>query len=451
MRVEADGAAFGGDDVVLQVSGSVRELAATAERCAGAGVSLGQVLARGDEMWAGPFGAAGHTGAAVGWRRLRGVAMAGPGLSASRGAVGEWLAGALLRWGDGSPGDPYLVRTDLRTGETSRHLCLPLPAPREVGEAAARAAFLGRLGGAGVEAGPLLEGGGAVMDPWTGVVDVVDTRVSGEEPYRLWECEVAVVGHAGAPDTTVTGHGGDPGTARLTALLAALASYSALVARALAGGAPGVWGLDLVTGGLRRLSARDACPAPEPGARTRVPVGAAAGLTWAHAVAAGLAQHCDSLLARRLAESGTRVPRLVLPVHEAAQEAGLTEVLAALHLSGVPVAHDLSALLGVPACAIRIGHRTALASGATQDEAVRRAAERVLSAGRCPVGDVPAVRPEQEEPAPWFPEACLMSGGARYVEALRATGSTPFVVLLDHDPQVVETLPFVVQVVLVQE
>ncbi|MEW1583156.1 hypothetical protein AB0407_34485 [Streptomyces microflavus] len=438
---------------MLQVSGAVEELISTAARCAEAGLSLGQILTRGDEMWAGPFGPADRTGADAGWRRLRGVATPGAGLSDSRAVVGEWLAGALPWWADGALADPCLVRVDLRTGETSRHPYLPLPAPREVGEAAARAAFLGRLGGAGMDAGLLLEGSGAAVDPWTGVVGVVATRVSHEGPYRLYACEVAVVGHARVPGTTVTEYGGDPGTARLTALLAALATYAALVARALAlsGGAPDVWGMDLITGGLRRLSARDVWPVPEPGAPARVPVGAAAGLTWAHAVEAGLALHCDALLARRLAAPGTRVPRLILPVHEAAQEAGLTEIVGALHLSGDPVVHDLSLLLGIPACAIRLGRRTALASGTTQVEAVRRAAEQVLSAGRYPVGTVPAVRPEQEEPAPLLPEARLMRGGACYAEALRAAGSTPVVLLLDHDPQVVDTLPFVVQVVLVQE
>ncbi|WP_157846390.1 hypothetical protein [Streptomyces anulatus] len=466
VRPQEDGGTLAPADIVLQVSGLIAELIATADRCAEEGVLLGQVLTDGEEMWTGPIGPADRTGAASGWRRLRGTSAAGPEPADLRDPLPEIVSLQLLRaWfrsvteHSGTRGSPYLVRTDLRTWTTSRHPYTPLlamSATRTVGKAEAQAAFLGRLGGEGADVGRLLARAAAV-DPRTGPVRVVGARAVGEGPYSHWECEMAVADPVGArpagtPGLTVTGQGGDREAAHLAALLTALASYAALAAGAVAVGVPGPWGLDLVTGGLRRLPVRVAYPVSSlaPGSPFRPPVGAAAGLMWVDALEAGLAQHCDDLLKRKLAEPGTRVPRLVLPIHEAAEVAGLTDVLGSLHLLGDPVAHDLSALLGVPACAIRLGDDTVLATGTTPAQAVRSAAQRLLAARRTLAGTVPEIRPEQEEPAPLFPGARVTAGRARFVEALHASGRTPVAVLLDHDPQAVEILPYVVQVVLVE-
>ncbi|MEU8891489.1 hypothetical protein [Streptomyces sp. NPDC048442] len=506
VRLADDDGALTTTDIVLQASRSVAELIATADRCAEAEVLLGQVLFNEEELWAGPVGPAHRTAAASGWRRLRGNSPAGPQSRqnphdvppdlvthqllrawlrcatatgvATTGAttMGVTTASATttgVATTSGTHGSPYLLRTDLRTRMTSRHPYRPfsavpgvpaapaapaVPATKAVSEAEARSAFLGRLGGAGVDEGALQEGTASVVDPWTGPVRAGEASAVEVGPYSLWEYEMGVadpfaVRPAGTPALIVTGHGRARETAHLAALLAALASYAALVACALAEGAADPWGLDLVTGGLRRVPVRDAHPAPtaDAGAPFRPPVGAAAGLTWAHALEAGLAQHCDDLLARRLAEPGTRVPRLVLPIHEAAETAGLTDVLGPLHLLGDPVAHDLSALLGVPACALRSGQNTVLASGVTPAEAVRNAAERALAARRSRAGTVAGVGPQQEEQLSRPAGAGTTPGRARFVEALQASGRTPVAVLLDHDPQVVETLPFVVQVVLIEE
>ncbi|MEV7795434.1 hypothetical protein AB0O68_26085 [Streptomyces sp. NPDC087512] len=451
-------------DTVLQVSGSVAELIATADGCARAGASLGQVLFSGDEMWTGPVGPADRTAAASAWRRLRG----GPAAGAAPGGA---LAGPLPEIGAhqlfsawyrcatgvaGPYGSPYLVRTDLRTWTAGRHRFLSLSltrATRPVAQAEARAAFLGRLGGAGVEADRLLQRASAVEDARTGLVGPVDEKTVEVGPFSRWECEMAVADPfgarpAGAPDVTVTGHGGDRRTAYLTALLAALAAYGALAARPRGPGAPDVWGLDLVTGGLRRIPARNAHPGWDPASPARPPVGAAAGLTWAHAVEDGLAQHCDLLLARRLAEPGTRVPRLALPTDETV---GLADVLCLLYMLGDPVVHDLSALLSVPACAIRLGAKTVVATGATRSAAVRTAAERALLTQRSDTWTVPAITSEQEESDGPFPGGRRTIGRARLAEVLRTRGRTPVGVLLDHDPQAVAVLPYAVQVVLVDE
>ncbi|MEV7157755.1 hypothetical protein AB0N77_24555 [Streptomyces misionensis] len=458
--------ALGAVDVVLHLSGSVRELAATAERCAAAGVFLGQALIGDDELWTGPVGPAARTAVASAWRRLRGVPR--PASAADAGRPAEIAAGQLLRaWfacatGTARPaGPPYLLRTELPHGTAVPHRILPLragPAAPGVTEARARAAFLGRQGGEAVDGGELCARADAVTDPRTGLLGTTRCEEITLGAGSRWECRTAVADPlgarpAGTPDVVVTGHGEDREAARVQTLLTALAAYGALaahgcrVARARDDGAD-AWGLDLVTGALRRIPARHAHPAPAGGVPYRPPVGAAAGLTWAHAVEAGLVQHCEELLTRRLADRTTRVPRLPLPADEAP---GAAHPLSLLRALGEPVAHDLSALLSVPACGIRLGSRTALAVGATPAEAVRTAAERALLAQRLPAGAIPAITPEQERPAEFFPGPRGTAGRPRFAEALRAQGRTPVAVLLDHDPEAVVVLPYVVQVILADE
>lgn len=455
-------------DTVLHLSGSVSALVAMADRCADVGACLGQVLISGEEMWTGPVGPAARTGVASAWRRLRGVRLTGPTTFSLSGQPLELAAEQLLRaWfecatGTARPsGSPYLLRTALRTGTAVPHRFLPLPAGSavpQVTEAQARAAFLGRLDGAAIDAEVLFERAAAVTDARTGLLGRTEERQADVGPLVHWECRTIVADPFGArpasmPDAVVTGHGRDRDTARLTALLTALAGYGSLAGYGRVATSPGtrntdVWGLDLVTGALRRIPARDVHLAPGRGKMYRPPVGAAAGLTWVHALETGLAQHCEELLARRLADPGTRVPRLSLPVDEAT---GAADPLYLLRSVGEPVAHDLSALLSVPACAIRLGSRTVLAVGVTHAEAMRTAAERAVLAPQLAARTVPAITPGQERPAPFFPGTRTVLGRARFIEALRAQGRTPVAVLLDQDPQAVAVIPYLVQVILIEE
>ncbi|WP_329275562.1 hypothetical protein [Streptomyces sp. NBC_00691] len=507
-------------DAVLHVARSTAELAATADRCADAGAWLGQVLVHGDELWTGPLGPADRTAAASAWRRLRGlpprVRPATPAGAApvDPGAVlapqrAEWIADLLLSaWlgrggtgaagtvpgagaaaghgfpgagaaggaatpgaggtgasdagivgGPGDDGGPYLVRTDLRTSSGGRHPVVPFPRPgrsatRAGTETGARAAFLGRIGGAAVEPARLLERIEAVADARTGLLGPVPEATPG--PTGLWGCAVAVPDPFGppsadAPGVTVWGHGRDAHSARLAALLDALAAYGSLAAAPDARGGREVWGLDLVTDRLRRVFAAEAYPVPAPGTPYRLPTGVAAGLTWAAAVEAALTMHCEALVVHRLAQPGTRVPRLALPDH-----AG-PAALRALRAAGEPVVHDLTALVPVPACAVRLGDDTVVAVAATWDEALAAAAERALLArekGVPPTGSgpavptVPSVTPDRETAGGPLPVEDGASGRAGLVEVLRARGRTPVAVLLDHDPQAVRLLPYLVHVML---
>ncbi|MFI6644571.1 hypothetical protein [Streptomyces sp. NPDC050504] len=244
--------------------------------------------------------------------------------------------------------------------------------------------------------------------------------------------------------------------------LAALAGYAARCPEP-AGSA--VWGLDLASGALRRTAV------PEAGG----PVAHGAGLTWVGALEAALVQHCEGILARRLASPDTRVPRLRLePAREPAVREGRgvpatgatpgdpavpEELLRVLRAQGEPVAHDLTGLLSLPACALRLDRDggtpsepdTVVATGATRADALSTAAARVLAlkghraAGRPGPLTVPAIGRDREPgsvrvrpPAQW----------STPLDALRADGHSPVALLLDHDTRLSRVLPYAVRIVL---
>lgn len=391
---------------------------------------------------------------------VAGAGSVGASGTGEAGTVGGARAGGVAG-GLGDAGEPCLVRTDVRTSSSSRHPVVPLPRPdrsvtRAGTETGARVAFLGRIGGAAVDPARLLERIDAVADARTGLLGPVREAKPG--PTGLWGCAVAVPDPFGplpadAPGVTVWGHGPDARSARLAAMLEALAAYGTFAAAPHARSGCEVWGLDLVTDRLRRVPAAEAYPAPAPGTPYRLPTGAAAGLTWAAALEAALTGHCEALVTARLAQPGARVARLALP------DLGDPALVRMLRAAGEPVAHDLSALLSVPACAVRLGDDTVVAVAATWSEALAVAAERALLAREMsvpPTGvgvgpvvpTVPSVTPNQEEVGRPFSVEDGASGRAGLVEALRARGRTPVAILLDHDPQAVRLLPYLVHVAL---
>ncbi|MCX5387039.1 hypothetical protein [Streptomyces sp. NBC_00083] len=254
--------------------------------------------------------------------------------------------------------------------------------------------------------------------------------------------------------------GADVGTA-----LTGLAAYAAR------GPAPEAWALDLVTGALRRA----------PGAPAGDRVGVAAGLTWLGALESGLAAHCEALIAERLARPGTRVPRLrphrvglggeaggpaAPPVRDAEPARAVPQaLLRALRTRGEPVAHDLSGLLSLPACAVRLvpdratvaGGRadaapdTVVATGPTLAAAVRTASERALClntarpGGSSGLHTIPPITGAQEDTTA---RRSARPQWSHPLDALRSQGLTPAAVLLDHDARLDEVLPYVVRIVL---
>ena len=246
-------------------------------------------------------------------------------------------------------------------------------------------------------------------------------------------------------------------------VLAELAAYAARRP------VPAAWALDLATGALHRA----------PGTRAGEPVGFAAALTWVDALESGLAAHCEALLADRLASPLTRVPALRLAgVAENGGAQRSTAPLVALpgprsvtaphhttRAEGEFVAHDLSALLSLPACAVRFAPAhaphgrpgsppssdTVIATGPTLAAAARTATERArslnagLSYGSWRHQAVPAITRPQEQPALCPPPRPQWT---HPLDALRSQGHAPAAILLDHDTRLTEVLPYVVRIVL---
>jgi hypothetical protein len=262
----------------------------------------------------------------------------------------------------------------------------------------------------------------------------------------------------------------DRDDARLSALLGAFAAYGSLAVdrRRLAGSgamgdagrAPGVWGMDLVTGQPRVVPAVVAMPVlggvvvPY-----RPPVGAAAGLTWNGAVSAALRQHCELLLAHRLAVADRPCPQL-----DPAQWDGNGRVFRLVRLltaAREPVeVYDLRDLLGLPACAVLAGAVTvALTCGTTMTDALGTGLERALLAWQARSENQPDYAPPAvpqlgerlRAPAVSHLPSREDAGITSLVDALRAAGHTPVVVPLDHDPEATRILPYVLRVVLCRD
>jgi len=211
-----------------------------------------------------------------------------------------------------------------------------------------------------------------------------------------------------APRPRVFGWGPDWQSARVRALLAGLATYQSL----LEDGQPSVPYV--------------------------APVGVAAGLSRAQAVAAGLAQHCERLL-RRCDPGG-------FPAVPLMDDPQVTRLAGLLDATGERViVRDLTGVLGIPAyCA---GDRAA-ACGMTAQAAMRRALERMLLAWQARTEG----QPDYADPVPrWADDVCGQGADAEaavgaFTRALADAGREPVVSPLGRDAEVAGLLPFVVRV-----
>ncbi|MFQ6196962.1 hypothetical protein [Streptomyces sp. NPDC000405] len=456
-RLSAAGESTPADAVVqLCAAADEAELIALAERCSATGTPLAQALLADGEAWLNP------AGAASAWRRLRAAAAPTTDQGAPPpppGLVATQLLYQHFRQGTGLDLLPGLLRIDGPTLRTSRHRLVPHPADRP---AAPGSAVTEVAAAEPVAPRTLLARAAALVDPRTGPLTALDEGDFVQFP--LWVCGATVSDPFGLlPVPTpsdpspqrpprVTGHGPDRDTARLAALLVGLARYAALAVdrRRLAAGTTA---LDLHTGRTRTvpteaafpaLSASTAPTAPTPSP----PIGASAGLSWSQAVFDGLSQHCEARLTTMLTGGRHHPPQLDLtrlPVQHLTRQAGAV---------GTPTAHDLSGLLSVPACAIRLDSDTVLACGRTLTEAATRALERALLAWQSRTSGQPDYAPSTIPPladTTAFSEArCAPATADDLARALRPHGRAA-AVLLDHDPQVTAVLPFLVQIVLTDD
>ncbi|MEO7196758.1 MAG: hypothetical protein ABIZ05_18375 [Pseudonocardiaceae bacterium] len=503
-------------EVVLQVCapGGWADLVTVARECGRMGKVLGQVLVDQEEAWIAPVG---RSGAESGWRRLRALRSGCPDSGCpdqdadkdSGGIAGGqagWLTGpvpiliaAQLALGcfrhltgmaelprhAAEVTQPVMTRVDLRTLDTRTHsfVAHPLAKPAETPtEREIHAAIEAYASGPPIAPGELLERGGTVLDARCGLFGRLDEDELTQLP--LWVCRASISDPCGLlpgwlPPPVVIGHGLDRDAARLSALLSAFAAYGSLTVdrRRLTGSAPGggaagdagLWGMDLSTGRPRVVPAVAALPAlggvvvPY-----RPPIGAAAGLSWNEAVSAALNQHCELLLADRLAVADRPCPRLD-PAHWENDER-VFRLLRLLTAAREPVeVYDLSGLLGLSACAVLVGGATvALTCGTTMAGAVGTGLERALLAWQARRENQPDYAP------PVVPQlagrlrapalAGLVAGSAGAapppiedtgistpLDALRAAGHTPVAVPLDHDPEATRILPYIVLVVLCRD
>lgn len=449
-------AMFADADVVLHVceGDEVGEPARVGRACARQGVALGQVWVRREEAWLTPVSAAETESC---WRRLAALPYQ------ESGEDGAWLTGAVpavlaaqlalscfehLTGTARAAKQPYLTRVDLRTLDTRRHRLHTCSLAAPQGKAASAEAE--RLAGAApVTAGDLLDQVSRYVDPRTGVLGSLDEEGLVQTPLAVCRSTVSDPGGvlpAWSAAPAVYGWGHSREEARLRTTLAALATYQWLAT----GGRDPWWGVHPVSGHAQAVPAPLRGPAEEEPAEVpallrgsgacrpplagvyRAPVGVAVGLSWAEAVAAGLAQHCDAYL--------REVDHAAFPV--VAPVAEVSDLVALLEAAGERVEiRDLTQVLGLPAYAFLAEGRARTACAMTAAGAMRRGLERVLLAWQSRTERQPSYA---DPPARW-PEDDL--DGKALAEALAGVGRVPVAVPLGGDAEVARLLPFTAWVV----
>ena len=268
---------LGGIDLVVHVTSDFGELIEMSRRCRAENVSLAQVFVRDGDVWITPVHTPGGRSTEAAWRRLTPVpaplpkrvpgALLTPGyegvldepgaspLEAELGGVAAALIGAqtaltCFRYltGASAAAEPTLLRLDLDSLEITEH----------------RYQWGGPVGAAPsaepITPGELLDRLPAFVDRHVGLLTAVEQAgvvswATVADPRRRW------------PAQRVLAWADDPETARVRAVLAAMASYGALAA-----GRGWAWGTDLITGVRRRVWLDQTGP--------HASVGVAAGLCW---------------------------------------------------------------------------------------------------------------------------------------------------------------------------
>jgi hypothetical protein len=360
----------------------------------------------------------------------------------------------------GSRMDGTMTRTDLESLSTTAHRFHRHPAngaaadAADVADAAATQDTIASLRAAErVPQVDLLARARVFEDPYLGPLRSLDEEDLPQVPLALCQATVAdPYGRRPPPAVEpVIGWGPDREAARVRAVLAALAAYGSLVAEhesRQAGDRATAWGMDLLTGAVRRVP----FPQGDPAAVRRAyaaPLGAAAGLCWDEAVEAGLLAHFEALPG--LWEEADAP--VVDPVRESGDDDGVLGTVRLLERTGeVFEFRDHSAALGLPAYTVTATGGVAARSVALAPEpALRHAAEHALLHWQTRVEGRPeAVPPSRRWAAGGPPPGAERTSDPAFlaVRLLRVTGRTPVVVPLVRDDVVNSLLPFVVQVVL---
>jgi hypothetical protein len=373
-----------------------------------------------DEVWLGPTGGDWQSA----WRRLQDTGARAPFVDCPHATVSRYLTGPAatvvanqmvlmaLRRVSGVDDAWTMRRIDLTTLESTDHRFRPHPlaAPPVPGRSMPSAA---------VDPGDFDRRAARLLDGRLGIV----TQLAEADLVQVPLCVATVrVAGRGGP-ATITAAGPDFRTARLRAALRAAAHYAHTCVDLRRG--PDVPGYALPDGTVRPVPAALAFGS---GRAT----GLAAGYTWAEAVGTGVLAHCRALtLAERVA------PRPVdLPPDPYRRP---------VELAGIPVeVHDITGTLGVPTFSFRVDGRTvACTTAVSRADAIHAGLELTLL--------------DHQTGAHHQPESAFVVAGdpavepAAAVAALVRAGHAPVAVPLDHDPELVDVVPYVVNVVLAND
>lgn len=491
-------------DLVVHVASGddIEALVVTARMCADAGVALAQVLVRDADVWATPVYERDQVLAESGWRWLAAAGAAErreTGVSWLTGPVPSLIAATVAlacfrhltgmrpeRPGtrSGSRLDGTMTRTDLENLNTTAHRFHRHPANGTAADTAAtwnaaatqntaatwnaaatqntaatqsvvatqdavaaQGAIASLRAAERVPQGDLLARARAFEDLYLGLLRSLDEEDLPQVPLAL--CRATVTDPYGrrSPSAVepVVGWGPDRETARARAVLAALTAYGSLVAEhesRQAGDRATTWGLDLLTGAVRRVP----FPGGGPVAARRAyvaPLGAAAGLCWDEAVEGGLLAHFEAL---PVLWEKVDAP-IVDPVRGSGDDDGVLDTVRLLERTGeVFVFRDHSAALGLPAYTVTTaGGVVARSVALAPRSALRHAAERALLHWQTRVEGRPEVVPASRR---WAAGGSPREAAFLAARLLRLTGRTPVVVPLVRDDVVNSLLPFVIQVVL---
>ncbi|MDT0303588.1 hypothetical protein [Streptomonospora wellingtoniae] len=456
------------------------------ETCSGPQTVLGHAADFGDHAVLGPVGTGPQDRESARRRMLglrREVPPGRPADAADLAAVANQLVHRAFRVFAGIAGDTErdrLTRVTYDLLDSTHHAFLPHPYTRPA-TTPARARFGADVGklrrGAKLTVEEMSRRTAPLVDDRAGVFGEIDQRGFAQFPLHVSEATVADPVGLGLGPVRVAGVGPDYATARYRAAMHGYAAYGSLCLdpRRLLGRGAGdpdtslaelrsgeaadrVWGYRLADGHVLEVDAARAFPVLAGAGAEGFPVcGSAAGYTWEDAVRTALLDQCRALAVSGIAALDEPVPPV--DAGAVARDPVAVRYHALLCATGRPVeTYDLTRVLDVPCVLVR-GAGDAGAGvcgvGASTAEAFRDGLEKALLAYQSAVNAEPAYAPPQV-PAPRElfrgTRSSALDDTALTVEgiaaALRARGREPVVVPMDHDREVTQRVPYLVQVVL---
>jgi hypothetical protein len=499
-----------GVDVVLQALAphEVGAARVVASHCAAAGTALTQIVLADDEAWLVPVRPAAEPGVLdTGWSAAQARSVAAPSVDAGprpaaasvearpvvATAVANHAMHGVFRWLTGM--EPAVSRTRvtrISTDSLRSHVHTVLPHPFAAHAVAYGAAgFRHRITeleqGAPLDEEEVSRRLAPAVDDRFGILALTEYDWA-QSPLNVSAAvaadPVGLLGPGARPDPVV-GAGFGAVRARCAAALRALARYAAVMVdprrlvdaggtalvddrNALAGEPVAalaavrtgaltgqVWGHVIGATTARTVPAHAAFPVLRAcDGDTPYSAGLAAAYDWSTAIRTGLIGQCRR---RTLIEAGTRrtpYPR-VRPDAVPLDRAGAICLELLTDLGDVPQVYDVTGSLGVPTFAFCLGARTiAYTTAFLAADAISDGLLRVVQAAQARIFDQPGYAPAAVPELPMALRGEAVEAyppgvdNAAVVAGLRRNGRVAVAVPLDHDPALVELLPYLVNVVI---